>query len=701
MPPHRPLNHLAQETSPYLLQHADNPVDWYPWSDEAFAKARAENKSILLSIGYSACHWCHVMAHESFEDLETAEIMNGLFVNIKLDREERPDIDKIYQTSQSLITQRTGGWPLTMFLDPQDRCPFFGGTYFPKEPRHNLPPFKQILKRVHAYYTEHRRDISKQNQALKDSLHEIYSPTSNTKQPSISLIETAQAMLLKQFDQEYGGFSNEPKFPHSELIQFMLYRSVSAKLNNTPNPQAEHAALYTLEKMCRGGLYDHLGGGFYRYSVDAAWQIPHFEKMLYDNGPLLGLLVDAWHINSNQYFAETAHETAHWVMREMQSSEDGYKGGYYATLDADSEGSEGTFYVWHKDEVNSLLNTTDAAIAIQYFGLNKVPNFEGQWHLHLATEVGELVKTHGNDNKVRESIERIKKTLFLHREKRPRPRRDDKIITSWNALMIKGMAKSAQLLGEDKYYRSATQALDFIRANLWHDKLLSATFKNKRARFDAYLDDYAFLLDAIFHLLQYHWRDDDFAFALDLADAILTNFEDTDNGGYYFTSHKHEQLLQRPRALYDEATPSGYSIATLSIARFGLLCSRNDYLTSAHRALAQAAPTIAQTPSGCTTLLHALAEKHEPPEIVIIRTSEDISHSILKPWQHAIVKHYSPLRFCFVIPSNAKHLPLILRDKKTCGDVTAYICQGTNCLAPIDDLDKFTEKLVATSPVNR
>ncbi len=693
-PPRHPSNRLARETSPYLLQHANNPVDWYPWGDVAFTKARMEDKPILLSVGYSACHWCHVMAHESFEDEATAELMNRWFVNVKLDREERPDVDKIYQTSQSLITQRTGGWPLTMFLDAEDLCPFFGGTYFPKEPRHNLPPFKEILRRVHDYYVEHRDDVRRQNKALKSTLHKIYAAADDATAPSPVLVETARNALIKQFDQVHGGFSDEPKFPHGELMQFMLHRGARAALDGGSDPQAEYAALYTLGKMCRGGLYDHLGGGFYRYSVDAAWQIPHFEKMLYDNGPLLGLLAEASRLSDDERFADATRETAAWVLREMQSPE----GGYYATLDADSEGGEGAFYAWREGEVEALLEPNAAAVAVRHFGLDKVPNFEGKWHLHVAVESDEIARDAGKDvAAVRTSIERAKRTLFSHRETRPRPGRDDKILTSWNALMIKGMAQTARLLGDDRCYRSAARALDFVRTTLWRNGRLAATYKDGRARLDGYLDDHAFLLDAIFETLQYRWRDDDLAFALDLADAVLERFEDADSGGYYFTAHDHEQLIQRPRTLYDEATPSGYGVATLALARFGLLCGNDAYLKSADRALAQAASTLQSAPAGCTTLLRALDEQRAPPEIVILRVPDKASDALLR-WQCAAAERYSPFRFCFSIPHDAAALPGTLNDKRIRAGVTAYLCRGTSCLPPIDELDEFTRRLEETTP---
>ncbi len=685
----RTKNRLAQESSPYLLQHADNPVDWYPWGNEAFDRALAEDKPVLLSVGYSACHWCHVMAHESFEDLETAEIMNRLFVNIKLDREERPDVDKIYQTSQSLITQRAGGWPLTMILDPHNRHPFFGGTYFPKEPRHNLPSFKEVLERVHDYYRTHRDDIQQQNQVLQDTLHKIYAPVEDARQPAIGLVDTARTALLRQFDQEYGGFTNEPKFPHGELLQFMLHCGARTKAKGDNDPQSEHAVLHTLKKMCQGGLYDQLGGGFYRYSVDAEWQIPHFEKMLYDNAALLPVLAETFHAGGQSWLADVARETANWVWREMQAPE----GGYYATLDADSEGGEGTFYAWDKNTLAELLEPQDAEIAKRYFGLDKVPNFEGKWHLRIATSVESLATALGTEEEaVRAGIQRSRQVLFSHRQSRPRPGRDEKIITSWNALMIKGMAKTARLLGEEACFDSARRALAFIRTHLWHDGRLLAIYKNGRARFPAYLDDYAFLLDALFHVLQYRWSDDDLAFAIRLADAILEHFEDADLGGYYFTAHDQEQLIQRPRVLHDEATPSGYGVATLLLARLGLLCGNDTYTNSAHRALAQAAQTMRNSTSGCATLLRALTEQHEPPETVIIRTA-DAAAVTSRRWLQATHSRYSPARFCFEIPESATGLPRCLREKKIRGEVTAYLCRGTHCLAPIDTFSGFMEAL--------
>ena len=373
-------NRLARETSPYLQQHADNPVDWYPWGEEALAEARRSGKPILLSVGYSACHWCHVMAHESFEDPETARVMNELFVNVKVDREERPDIDQIYQVAQALITQRNGGWPLTMFLTP-DQLPFFGGTYFPPTSRYGLPGFAEVLKRVREYYDQHPDEIREQGSMVAQALARTgpRGMTAHPSQFSAEPLDAAAAFLAQGFDAEHGGFSGAPKFPHPDSIELLLRRHAAIG-----DRQARDMATFTLRKMAEGGIYDQVGGGFARYSVDARWAIPHFEKMLYDNGWLLRLYADAWTITREPLFEKVCAETAGWVMREMQSPE----GGYYSSLDADSEGEEGRFYVWSVDEIRQLLSPQEFAVASIVYGLDRPPNFEGHaWHLAVEHPV--------------------------------------------------------------------------------------------------------------------------------------------------------------------------------------------------------------------------------------------------------------------------------------------------------------------------
>ncbi len=475
MPPEG-SNALAKETSPYLLQHADNPVHWYPWSESALKKARDENKPILLSVGYSACHWCHVMAHESFEDPETAQIMNEHFVNIKVDREERPDLDKIYQTAHQLLTQRPGGWPLTMFLTPDDHTPFFGGTYFPKDRRYGMQSFQEILRWVAQVYRERQSDIAKQNVSLVEAMRST-EPEPGGADINREPLGDAIKSLKAAYDQRFGGFGGAPKFPHPTNIERLLRHFAATAAAGEGDAESIQMAGNTLLMMAHGGIYDHLGGGFCRYSVDQFWMIPHFEKMLYDNGPLLTLYSDAFQLSGEPLFEEVARETAAWVMREMQSPE----GGYYATLDADSEGEEGKFYVWTPGEVTALVNDDEYKVFAARYGLDGDPNFEGEaWHLHTFKDWPEVARTAGVDEaKARKLVGSAKPKLFEVRSNRVWPGRDEKILTSWNALMIKGMATAARVFGEQTYLDSADQALAFIRSKLWHN----GRWQHLRARF--------------------------------------------------------------------------------------------------------------------------------------------------------------------------------------------------------------------------
>ena len=575
----QPLNRLAAETSPYLLQHADNPVDWYPWGEEALERAAREGKPILLSVGYSACHWCHVMAHESFEDPDTAELMNRLFVNVKVDREERPDLDKIYQSAQHLLTRRSGGWPLTMFLDHEDRIPFFGGTYFPKTARFGLPSFQDILRRVSHFYAERRGELREQSQALIEALRSLEPEAEGNEIVTPRPLEDARTLLARSFDAEHGGFGAAPKFPHPTNIEALMRIFAASRSGPRRDDFALSMATHTLRKMCLGGIYDHLGGGFCRYSVDEQWMIPHFEKMLYDNGPLLVLSAQAWQATGEDLFRKVATETGEWVMREMQSPE----GGYYSSLDADSEGEEGKFYVWEPEEVRDLLREEDYPVFAARFGLDRPPNFEGRhWHLHVFTELEELARRF--DSRVPEIekvLDRTRSTLLPIRSERVWPGRDDKVLTSWNALMIKGMAVAGAMLSEPRFVQSAVRALDFLRENLWRDGRLRATYKDGRARFSAYLDDHAFLIDAILALLQEEWRRTHLDFAIDLAEVLLRHFEDPESGGFFFTADDHEVLIHRSKPFADDALPAGNGIAAHALGRLGHLLGESRYLDAA------------------------------------------------------------------------------------------------------------------------
>lgn len=667
-------NHLAGETSPYLLQHAGNPVDWYPWGPEALDKAARENKPILLSVGYSACHWCHVMAHECFEDPEVAAVMNALFVNIKVDREERPDIDKIYQTAHALLTQRNGGWPLTMFLTPDGRIPFFGGTYFPKEPRYGLPGFVDLMQRVAGFYRERQADIAEQNTALLQALDSLAAPAYAPGRPSARPLDIARNQLEQQFDATHGGFGRAPKFPHPTSLERLLRHWAATRDGGQPDGRALHMATFTLQRMALGGVYDQLGGGFCRYSVDDRWMIPHFEKMLYDNGPLLALYAQAHAATGDPLFARVADETAAWVMREMQAPE----GGYYSTLDADSEGEEGRFYVWARTEVRDLLGT-DYDLFARRFGLDREPNFEGRHHLHVFADAADLARESGtSEADVTRRLDAARATLLAARERRVRPGRDEKILTAWNGLMIRGMAIAARHLDRPEYAVSAERALDFIRATLWRDGRLLATCKDGRAHLNAYLDDYVFLIDGILELLQVRWRDGDLAFALELAEVVLGHFQAPD-GGFFFTADDHETLIQRPKPLADDATPSGNGVAAAVLGRLGHLLGEHRFLDAAERTLTALWAGIEQNAYACTALLLATEEYLSPVQTVALRGDP----SALEDWHRLCARPYAPRRLSFAIPADAADLPGILRERRPQGECVAYVCTGTRCAPPV------------------
>ena len=675
----RHLNRLAQETSPYLLQHADNPVDWYPWGPEALEKARTENKPILLSIGYSACHWCHVMAHESFEDPATAAVMNELFVNIKVDREERPDLDRIYQLAHQMLIQRGGGWPLTMFLSPIDHRPFFGGTYFPKDSRHGLPAFADLLQRVAEFYSTRAQDIAQQSHALKQAFEEISPPPA---EPGMALtdepIAVAREMLAREFDSRFGGFGRAPKFPHPATIEFLLRTWRSSAGQEEPDLHALYMATLTLTRMCEGGIYDQLGGGFARYSVDEFWMIPHFEKMLYDNGQLLGNLAHAAIATGDELFARVASETADWLMRDMQSPE----GGYWSTLDADSEGHEGRFYVWTPEEVRKHLEPDEFEVFARRFGLDQPANFEGAWHLHVYRSVPDIAQELSiSEDQAKDRLDRARAKLLQVRNRRVWPGRDEKILTSWNGLAISGMAIAARALQRPDLADSAVRAVDFIRKHLWQNGRLLAVSKDGRSRFPAYLDDYAFLLDGLLELLQTSWRSEDLAFADELAATLLRHFEDKEHGGFYFTADDHEALMHRSRTFSDEAVPSGNAIAAKALTRIGLLLGNTDYLDAAARTLRASWPQLERYPHGHAAMLVALEEHLDPPQIVIVRGEAS------KSWQHQLDRVYAPRRLIFAIPSDARDLPAALAEKKPMGDTVAYVCTGMSCSPPVTTLE--------------
>ena len=671
-------NRLAKETSPYLLQHADNPVDWYPWGEEAFARARETGKPVLLSIGYSACHWCHVMAHESFEDEATAELMNELFINVKVDREERPDIDKIYQTAHQLITQRGGGWPLTMFLDGDDQRPFFGGTYFPKEARYGMPAFGDLLKNIASYYEQKRDEVRQQSSRLLDVFGRLApAPATDSEALSDAPLALARNTFEQTLDREFGGFGSAPKFPHPTTIDRLLRHWRSTANDTEPDVEALFMAALTLARMAEGGLFDHVGGGFYRYSVDQYWQIPHFEKMLYDNGPLLAVYAQAAVATGDTLFADAANATADWMLADMRDD----NGGFYATRDADSEGHEGLFYLWDPDEVRELLDDNYEVFA-KRFGLNTDANFEGRWHLTVREQVTE-------DEAV--VINKAKRVLLARRDTRVAPGRDEKQLTSWNALAIRGLAIAGRALERPDLIDAAADAVEFLQGNLMRDGRLLASYKDGEARFAAYLDDHAFLLDAVLELLQARWNTRHLEFAQQLAELLLEHFEDKDDGGFWFTANDHEQLIHRSKPLADEAVPSGNGVAAFALQRLGFLLGETTYLDAAERTLRAAWRAISEVPHGHVSLLTALEEYLEHPEIVVIRGANDE----ISRWRDSAAKIYAPRRLVFAIPEDEAGLPGALADRKPLdGETVAYRCLGTHCEMPVTTWEALAAQLV-------
>ena len=668
-------NRLAGETSPYLQQHADNPVDWYPWGEEALALAARDDKPILLSIGYSACHWCHVMAHESFEDREVAALMNGLFVNIKVDREERPDLDQIYQTAHALLTRRSGGWPLTMFLTPQ-QVPFFGGTYFPKASRYGLSGFAELLPQVARAYREQGQAIAEQGSRLESALAQtLPEPGDGAAALPARASALAYASLAQSFDSLHGGFGAAPKFPHAAELDFCLRRFAA-----TGDAQALEIVRVTLSRMAEGGIHDQLGGGFCRYSVDAEWTIPHFEKMLYDNAALLALYADAWRATGEAAFERTARGIVGWLDAEMRSP----GGAFYSSLDADSEHEEGKFYVWTPDQVRAALAPEEFAVAARYWGLDRPPNFErAAWNLRVSVPLDRVARDLSLPGAEAESLlESARRKLLTVRAQRVRPERDDKVLTSWNALVIGALARASRVFGESAWLALAHRAADFIRGTLWRDGRLLATAKNGRAQLNAYLDDYAFLLAALIESMQSSFRAGDLAWAREIADALLDRFEDRAGGGFFFTSDDHEALLLRPKSGHDNATPAGNGVAALALATLGHWLSEARYLAAAERTVRAFGRELAERPGGSSSLLIALEACLNPPATLLLRGEP----ATCAAWQRRFERRYRPMLQILDL-SRQQQLPAALDRPHVAaeGGVTAWLCRGSTCLPPLHE----------------
>jgi uncharacterized protein len=680
-------NRLSRETSPYLRQHAHNPVDWYAWGPEAFAAARATGRPVHLSVGYSACHWCHVMAEESFEDEATAQLLNENFINIKVDREERPDVDRIYQIAQQLLTQRSGGWPLTMFLCHDDQRPFFGGTYFPREPRYGMPALTQVLTRVLEYYRDHLDELRHQGQSLVRVLGELLPPPVGADEPlSAAPLAAARRDLAASFDGEYGGFGGAPKFPHANALEWLLRAWHATSAGDQPDLHALYMATLTLRRMGEGGLNDQLGGGFCRYSVDRFWMIPHFEKMLYDNGSLLAVYAQAAIATGDPFYARVADATAQWALREMRSPQ----GAFYSSLDADSEGHEGKFYVWAVQQVREALPAIQFAPFAARFGLDREPNFEGLWHLHAWRGLDEIARELArSEGELSAQLDAARATLLTLRGTRVRPGRDDKVLVSWNALLIRALAMAARALDREQLAVAATDALNFIRRSMWHNGRLLATALGEQAHLSAYLDDYAYLLDAILELQQVRVRTDELNFAGELAQVMMERFHDAQAGGFFFTADDHEQLIHRSKVFADDATPSGNAIAALALQRLGHLLGRPEWLAAAEGILRAAWRGLEQRPQAHVSMLAALEELLHPPQIVILRGDA----VLIEDWRRQLARLYAPRRMVLAVPADSADLPAALADKAARGEAVAYVCEGSVCGAPVSTLAQLIVSL--------
>ncbi len=665
------LNHCE---SPYLQQHATNPVHWLPFDENALEKARERQKPILLSIGYSACHWCHVMAHESFEDEQTAALMNQLFVNIKVDKEERPDIDRIFQTCHQILNQQSGGWPLTVFLDPDTLLPFFSGTYFPKAAKHGLPAFSTVLNTLSDLFQNQPEAIKHQNLELKQLLSKVANPKVESEGLlSEEPVELALDQLEEDFDPVNGGFGKAPKFPLPTNLQRLLRR-----YNGTPRDKTAQLMLRkTLDAMAMGGIYDQIGGGFFRYSVDARFEIPHFEKMLYDNGPLIALYAQARVLLKAPHYGTVAKESANWALKKMRHP----KGGFYTSLDADSLGIEGKFYLWDIQEVKALLEPEAYELLTHVFNFHEPQNFKGLWHLHQVMPIAQL------DEVDKSCLTEAKRLLLQTRRERIAPHKDEKILTGWNGLMSRGLALAGFLLHETTYTEAAERALLFIKDNLYVNQTLHACYKDNKAYNAAYLDDYAFVIDAILFQLQAKYNEDLFNFAITLADECLEKFYDSKNGGFYFTSEDHPAIITRQKIYSDEALPSGNGIMAFCLNRLGHLCRNMQYLEAAEKTLQSAWQHIEAQPLAHNSLLNALEELLNPPEIAMIFYKDEAD---LLPWRRAFVQHYNTHRLSIFISEAEQASHPCFKSFKTSGaEVTVYRCKDQYCKKSITELSEL------------
>ena len=679
------VNRLIHETSPYLRQHAHNPVDWYPWGEEAFQKAREEDKPIFLSIGYAACHWCHVMERESFADPETAAILNRYFVPVKVDREERPDVDQIYMTAVQVMTGQ-GGWPLSVFLTP-DGVPFYGGTYFPPTDRYGLPSFKRILLSIaQAWQTQRERLLA----GGQDVIERVTQLTTLRGDGDLtpSLLEDAFHALARQFDEHHGGFGTAPKFPQPMNLDLLL--RVWRRFHFD---RALVMVERTLDHMARGGIYDQIGGGFHRYSVDAMWLVPHFEKMLYDNALIPRVYLHAWQITHNPDYRRIVEETLTYVLREMQHPE----GGFYSTQDADSEGEEGKFYLWTPEEIRAVLDAETARVVEVYYGIEPGGNFEGKSILHVPRPPDVVAEQLGLSlTELETRIQAARQRLYEARGQRVWPERDEKILLSWNGMMIATLAEAGRVLSAPEYVRAASQAMNFLLTHLQReDGRLWHTWKDGTAKVPAYLEDYAHCVDGLLRLYEATFNVQWLEKAHELAAAMIDLFQDPDSGLFYDTGRDHERLVVRPRDLFDNASPSGNAMAADVLWRLGTFLDDERFRGHAEAILRSAADLMRRMPTGMGHMLSVLDMYLGPMYEVALVAGEDPDHDARMI--EATFQPYQPNKVVGYIPREPipflSELPLFQHKVSLNGRTTAYVCQRYTCQAPTTDPETLVRQL--------
>ena len=678
-------NRLIHETSPYLLQHAHNPVDWYPWGEEALKLAKSEQKPILLSIGYSACHWCHVMERESFENEEIAAIMNELFVNIKVDREERPDLDEIYMNAVQAMT-RQGGWPMTVFLTP-DLKPFYGGTYYPPEDRYGRPGFPKVMNAVAEAFNEKNEQVLEQAEQVTTQLSQI----SNLVDPqehdlTEELMNKAFQHYRSQFDAQYGGFGNAPKFPPSMGLPFLL-----RYWHHSDNANALEMVETTLQKMARGGIYDQLGGGFHRYSTDEHWLVPHFEKMLYDNAQLVVAYFEAYQATQNTFYRDIGTETLDYVLREMYDAEDG---GFYSTQDADSEGVEGKFFVWEPYDVEDIIGEKNAEIFCEYYDITPQGNFEGENILHVQTPQDIFARKLGMDiDELEALLADGRQRLFEERENRIKPGLDDKILTSWNGIMMRGMAMGYQLTGKPEYLNACEKSAEFVLTTLSQDNgLLLRTYRAGKSHLNAYLEDYSYFIAGLIALYEASFEPRWLTEAARLAHLMIDQFGDEEGNGFFFTGKAHETLIVQSKSAYDGATPSGASMAIHSLLRLAKHLDNQEFYDKAVETLKLYFHQMDVMPSGSGQLLCELAFLlSTPKEVAIIGKKEDAKTGEMLSALHGM---YLPNKIVALAASTeVTTLPLLVNKSQIDNNTTAYICEDYVCKTPTTSVDMFLDML--------